>query len=55
MIFAGGLSRGEGFLGALTPMVKNYLAPPFRKTLDLRLGVLGNDAPVIGAAALALE
>lgn len=55
VIFAGGLSRGEGFLGALTPMVKNYLAPPFRKTLDLRLGVLGNDAPVIGAAALALE
>lgn len=55
VIFSGGLSRGVGFLETLRPLVTDYLAPPFRKTLDLRLGALGDDAPVIGAAALALE
>lgn len=55
VIFGGGLSRGENFLETLKPLVAAYLAPPFRKTLDLRLSALGDDAPVIGAAALTLE
>ncbi len=54
VILGGGLSRGEGFLDLLRPRVNDYLAPPFRKVLDLRLSLLGNDAATIGAAALTL-
>ena len=53
VVLGGGLSRGEGFLDALRPRVLDYLAPPFRKTFDLRLSRLGDDAPVIGAAMVA--
>jgi glucokinase len=52
VILGGGLSRGENFLAVLRPRVLDYLAAPFRKTLDLRLSLLGNDAATIGAAAL---
>ena len=52
VILGGGLSRGEGFLDLLRPRITDYLAPPFRKVLDLRLSLLGNDAATIGAAAL---
>ena len=52
VILGGGLSRGEGFIDVMKPRVLDYLAPPYRKTLDLRLNKLGNDAPAIGAAAL---
>ncbi|MFA7364659.1 MAG: ROK family protein [Aminobacteriaceae bacterium] len=52
VILGGGLSRGEGFLDVLRPRVIDYLASPFKKILDLRLSLLGNDAAVIGAAAL---
>ena len=52
VILGGGLSRGEDFLAVLRPRVLDYLAAPFRKTLDLRLSLLGNDAATIGAAAL---
>ena len=55
VILGGGLSRGKGFLQRLTPRVTACLAPPFRSTLDLKLSTLGDDAPVIGAAALALK
>lgn len=55
VVLGGGLSRGEGFLEALRPRVVEYLAPPFRKILDLRLSRLGDDAPVIGAAMMAME
>ena len=53
VVLGGGLSRGAGFLDALRPVVLDYLAPPYRRTLDLRTSSLGGDAPVIGAAALA--
>jgi len=52
VILGGGLSKGEGFLDVLRPRVIDYLASPFKKTLDLRLSLLGNDAALIGAAAL---
>jgi len=52
VILGGGMSRGEGFIDVLKPRVVDYLALPFRKTLDLRPSLLGNDAPTIGAAAL---
>ena len=52
VILGGGMSRGEGFIDVLKPRVLDYLALPFRKTLDLRPSQLGNDAPTIGAAAL---
>ncbi len=54
IILGGGLSQGEGFIDALRPNVISYLAPPYRGYLDLRTSTLGPDAPVIGAAALAL-
>ena len=52
VILGGGLVKGEGFLDVLRPRVIDYLASPFKKTLDLRLSLLGNDAALIGAAAL---
>lgn len=52
VIVGGGLSRGEGFLDELAETVEVYLAEPFRKSLDLRRSLLGNDAAVIGAAVL---
>jgi glucokinase len=55
VILGGGLSRGEGFLSALTPKVLRYLGEPYRKLLDIRLSKLGNDAPVVGAAAQAAQ
>lgn len=54
IVIGGGLSRNEGFLESLRPHVIPYLALPFREVLDLRLSLLGNDAPIIGAAAVAL-
>ncbi|HAF50549.1 MAG TPA: ROK family protein [Synergistaceae bacterium] len=54
IVIGGGLSRGEGFLESLHPHVIPYLALPFREALDLRLSLLGNDAAIIGAAAVAL-
>ncbi len=53
VIFGGGLSRGEGFIEALAPRVDAYLCRPFRANLDLRTALLGDGAPLIGAAALA--
>ncbi|MDI9369777.1 MAG: ROK family protein [Synergistaceae bacterium] len=53
VILGGGLSRGEGLINALRPVTLDYLAPPYRSTLDLRTSALGGDAPVIGAASLA--
>lgn len=52
IILGGGLSRGEDFLNVLKPRVVDYLSAPFRKTIDMRLSLLGNDAATIGAAAL---
>ncbi|MFA7620464.1 MAG: ROK family protein [Aminobacteriaceae bacterium] len=54
VILGGGLSQGEGLIDALRPNVISYLAPPYREYLDLRTSTLGSDAPIIGAAALAL-
>ncbi len=39
------MSRGEGFIDVLKPRVVDYLALPFRKTLDLRPSLLGNGRP----------
>ncbi|MFP4482361.1 MAG: ROK family protein [Thermovirgaceae bacterium] len=55
VVVGGGLSRGEGFIEELHDVVTAYLADPFRATLDLRPSLLGNDAAVIGAAALARD
>ncbi len=53
VILGGGVARGEGLLQALAPRVSDYLAPPFRERLDLRLGTLGSDGAVLGAAVVA--
>lgn len=53
IILGGGLSKGEGFLDAIRSKISTYLGIPYREILDLRLSIHGNDAPIIGAAALA--
>ena len=53
VVFGGGLSKGEGFVATLRPRIESYLCRPYRATLDLRPSILGSDAPLIGAAALA--
>jgi len=55
VVIGGGVSRGEGFIDELRHAVTAYLADPFRMILDLRPSLLGNDAAVIGAAALAKD
>ncbi|HPQ78495.1 MAG: ROK family protein [Thermovirgaceae bacterium] len=52
VILGGGFSRNQGFVETLEPLVINYTAPPFRKTLDIRLSALGDDAALIGATTI---
>ena len=52
VILGGGVSRNQGFVETLEPMVIGYTAPPFRKTLDIRLSALGDNAALLGAAGL---
>jgi len=55
IIFGGGLSRGAGFIDSLRPKIVPYLGMPYRELIDLRLGVHGNDAAIIGAAICAVR
>lgn len=52
IILGGGLSRGRGLVETLLPLILRYTAPPFQKTLNIRLSSLGDDAALIGAAGL---
>ncbi|MDR1731949.1 MAG: ROK family protein [Synergistaceae bacterium] len=54
-IVAGGLSRGEGFIDLLKARLSRYLGEAFRRVAVVRLSLLGTDAPVLGAAKVALE
>lgn len=53
VVLGGGVSRGDGFIDELRPRVAALLAPPFRDRLDLRPALLGDDAPLLGAARIA--
>lgn len=52
VILGGGLARAKGLADTVTPVILGYTAPPFRKTLDIRLSALGDDAAITGAAIL---
>jgi glucokinase len=52
VILGGGLSRAEGLLEEIRPLVMRFTAPPFRETLDMRLSSLGDDAALVGASGL---
>lgn len=53
VVMGGGISQAPGILEPLRAAVLRYLAIPYRKSLDLRLSLLGNDASALGAASLA--
>ena len=56
VVLGGGLAAlGAPLLEATRDSVSRFASPVFTKSLDVVLGELGNDAGMIGAAALALD
>jgi glucokinase len=53
VVLGGGMSRGDSFVDEIRPRVAARLAPPFQDLLDLRPALLGDDAPLLGAARIA--
>ena len=52
VVLGGGIARGEGLVSLLRERTLPYLAEPYRAVLDLRVSLLGADAPLLGAAGL---
>jgi len=52
VVLGGGLSRAEGLVEEIRPLVMRFIAPPFQDTLDIRLSSLGDDAALVGASGL---
>jgi glucokinase len=52
VIIGGGMSKAPGIGEALRERAVPYLSRPFKKTLDLRISKLGNEAALYGAASI---
>lgn len=52
IVVGGGLSHLEGLLDDVRDYMQPLLSPPYRPGPEMRLAVLEDDAPLIGAAAL---
>ena len=52
VVIGGGMSKAEGIVEALTERTIPYLSTPLKKLLNLRRSMLGNEAPLYGAAGL---